>query len=206
MQAKAPMMRLADPRNFFAATVALGTGLALGAGLRQAAGLARGTGVWRGGVAWRLVAVVFCAWSAPLPLLAAPAEQLFNGRNLEGWSGNPDIWSVQDGQIVGSTVSNRIAKNTFLVWQGGEVGDFRLNFKARMDGDNNSGVQYRSEVAEEETWKVIGYQADIHPKPEYTAMLYSEGTGRGIMAQRGQQVVANAKTGKSNVVGKTSDP
>jgi hypothetical protein len=68
------------------------------------------------------------------------------------------------------------------------------------------GIQYRSEVTDTEKWRVRGYKADIHPKPEYSAMLYGEGIGRGIMAQRGQQVVGDEKTGKTKVVGKTTEP
>ena len=139
-----------------------------------------------------------------VPLQAAEGRSLFNGRNLEGWSGNVNNWSVQDGQIVGTTVGNKIDANTFLIWQGGEVGDFRLTYQARLEGKNNSGVQYRSKLVDPKTWRVSGYQADIHPKPENTAMLYSEGTGRGIVAERGQKVVVDAESGKPQVVGQTS--
>jgi len=139
-----------------------------------------------------------------VPLQAGEKQSLFNGHSLEGWSGDENVWSVQDGQIVGTTIDNTIEANTFLVWQGDEIGDFRLTFQARVEGDNNSGVQYRSKVVEPKTWKVSGYQADMHPKPEYTAMLYSEGTGRGIVAERGQKVVVDAKTGEPEVVGQTS--
>ncbi len=139
-----------------------------------------------------------------LPRCGAEIQRLFNGRDLEGWSGDEKVWSVQDGQIVGSSVGNAIAANTFLVWQGGEVADFRLTYKARLEGDNNSGVQYRSSLADPKTWKVVGYQADIHTNPEYAAMLYSEGTGREIVATRGQKVVVDAESGKPEVVGQTT--
>ncbi len=134
----------------------------------------------------------------------AETQSLFNGRDLEGWSGDEKVWSVRDGQICGSSVDNPVAENTFLVWQGGEVADFRLTYKARLEGDNNSGVQYRSKLKDPKTWKVVGYQADIHPNPEYAAMLYSEGTGRAIVATRGQKVVVDAESGKPEVVGQTT--
>ena len=139
-------------------------------------------------------------------LFAAETQRLFNGRDLTGWSGNEKLWSVKDGQIVGTTVDNPLKANTFLVWTGGEVGDFRLTYKARIEGDNNSGVQYRSTLADPESWKVVGYQADMHSNPEYLAMLYSEGTGRGIVATRGQKVVVESETGKPQVVGETNPP
>lgn len=133
-------------------------------------------------------------------LLAGEKQTLFNGKNLDGWSGNPDLWKASDGAIVGSTVDKKIGGNTFLVWEGGDVSDFKLTLEAKIVGNNNSGIQYRSKLADPKTWRVIGYQADIHPAPRYTAMLYSEGTGRGIIAQRGTKVVVDADSGKPKVV------
>ncbi len=49
-----------------------------------------------------------------------------------------------------------------------------------------------------------GYQADLHPKPEYFGMMYGEKTGRGIIAQRFQRVVAPAE-GKPEVVAEIGD-
>ncbi len=131
-----------------------------------------------------LVSACFCS-----PLRAEEKQSLFNGRDLKGWKGDEQIWSVRDGLLVGSSVDHQPKANTFLVWQGGELGDFRLTFQARLEGDNNSGVQYRSKLTNPETWGVSGYQADIHAQTNYTGMLYGEGTGRSIIAERGQKVV-----------------
>ncbi|HRQ89367.1 MAG TPA: DUF1080 domain-containing protein, partial [Bacteroidia bacterium] len=50
------------------------------------------------------------------PLAAVEPEILFNGKDLTGWSGLPQFWSVQDGAIVGETTeANPTAGNTFLV-------------------------------------------------------------------------------------------
>ncbi len=130
---------------------------------------------------------------------AGDKQELFNGRNLDGWDGDPQVWSVEDGAIVGSSVDHKIKANTFLVWKGSEYDNFRLTYKARLEGDNNSGVQYRSTLADPKTWKVIGYQADMHSKPEYTAMLYGEGTGRSIMAERGTKAVLETESSASSV-------
>jgi hypothetical protein len=134
---------------------------------------------------------------------AGEKQTLFNGKNLDGWSGNPDLWKVADGAIVGSTVDKKIGGNTFLVWDGGDVADFKLTLEAKIEGNNNSGIQYRSKLADPKTWRVIGYQADIHPAARYTGMLYGEGIGRGIVAQRGTKVVVDAKSGKPKVVENT---
>ena len=29
--------------------------------------------------------------------------QIFNGKDLEGWDGNPELWSVKNGVITGKT-------------------------------------------------------------------------------------------------------
>jgi hypothetical protein len=130
----------------------------------------------------------------------AAEQNLFNGKDLTGWDGNPDLWSVRDGAITGQTTPEKPAKgNTFLIWQKdgkpGEVGDLELTFKFRiLDKDGlgvgygNSGVQYRSKVVDPKNWVVAGYQADFEIGKNYSGILYEE-KGRGILAQRGQKVV-----------------
>jgi len=121
---------------------------------------------------------------------------LFNGKDLDGWSGDTRVWHVEDGTIVGSTeeLKDKLRQNTFLIWQDGEVGDFELEFSARVTGDNNSGVQYRSKVIDAGSWIVGGYQFDLHADPRYLAMLYDE-RGRGVLCQHGQRVVVAAEGG-----------
>ena len=96
-----------------------------------------------------------CGVASPARLVAqepqaAPAEPagmqpLFNGRDLAGWDGDPRLWSVRDGVIHGETTPENVAQgNTFLIWQGGEVGDFELRLSFRCNATNNSGIQYRS--------------------------------------------------------------
>lgn len=131
-------------------------------------------------------------------------QVLFNGKDLSGWKGHDKFWSVQDGTIVGETTSENPTKgNTFLVWQGADVGDFEFRCKVRFQG-NNSGVQYRSEIVDADNYVLKGYQADLHPKQEYFGMLYGEKTGRGIIATRGQQVLIDAD-GKKEVTGQVGD-
>jgi hypothetical protein len=144
-----------------------------------------------------------------IPVLSAAAsaeefESLFNGKDLSGWAGKTEFWSVKDGAIFGETTKDKPTKgNTFLVWQGGDVGDFVFKAKVRFAG-NNSGVQYRSElVGKPEDFVAKGYQADLHPKPEFFGMLYAE-KWRGIVARRFQRVVV-AADGKPKVVGEVGD-
>lgn len=126
-------------------------------------------------------------------LASAEPQALFNGKDLSGWEGNPDLWSVQDGVITGrTTVEKPTANNTFLIWKGGEVSDFVLTFKYKMTpGDEkkfvNSGLQFRSKIVDPEKFVVAGYQADLEYGMKYSGILYEE-KGRGILAARGQIV------------------
>jgi len=129
---------------------------------------------------------------------AAEDKPLFNGKDLTGWEGNPKLWSVQDGTITGKTGEDgdtKIKHNTFLVWKGGNVGDFELSLKYRIE-KGNSGIQYRSKLqAPGEFGPIVGgYQADFEAGKTYSGILYEE-RGRGILAQRGQQtkIVAQVK-------------
>jgi 3-keto-disaccharide hydrolase len=116
-------------------------------------------------------------------------KELFNGKDLTGWEGDKRLWSVQDGLLTGQTTADtKLEKNTFCIWKDGEVGDFELEATFRLEGDNNSGIQYRSKkYPKNGPYAIIGYQADIHPAANYVGMLYDEG-GRGIAAERGQKV------------------
>lgn len=126
-------------------------------------------------------------------LAQAGEKNLFNGKDLTGWTGQPGFWSVKDGAITGeSTVEMPVKENTFLIWDG-EVGDFELHFKYKLtdvSGQNsgNSGVQYRSKIVKPEYSVLSGYQADFEVGKTYSGILYEE-RGRGILAKRGEKVV-----------------
>lgn len=115
---------------------------------------------------------------------------LFNGKDLAGWDGNPDFWKVKDGIVTGTCDGpDSLKDNTFLIWRGGKVKDFELRATVRVEGDNNSGIQYRSrEMPELGPWIISGYQCDIHPAIEHTGMTYEE-KGRGIFGLNGSNVI-----------------
>ncbi len=144
--------------------------------------------------------------------------QLFNGKDLTGWKGQPGFWSVKDGAITGQTTAEKpVTENTFLIWDG-EVGDFELVFKYKLldengkgEGYGNSGVQYRSKVVKPEYSVLSGYQADFEIGQKHSGILYEE-KARGILANRGDKVVIHegdkGKGKKPNieVTGKVGDP
>ena len=134
---------------------------------------------------------------------------MFNGKDLTGWDGVMELWSVKDGAIVGQTTPENPAKeNSFLVWTNGQPADFEMRCSFKITANNdvpfaNSGVQYRSKVVKPSYWVVAGYQADMEVGPNYTGGLYEE-KGRGILAKRGQKVLIHAD-GKLEVVGSLGD-
>lgn len=115
---------------------------------------------------------------------------LFNGKDLAGWDGDPKLWRVESGIVIGTCAGpDALAHNTFLIWRGGRVKDFELRATVRVVGDNNSGIQYRSrELPDVGPWVIAGYQCDIHPAIEHTGMTYEE-KGRGIFGLNGRNVM-----------------
>src|SRR5579871_2833723 len=131
--------------------------------------------------------------------LRAEEKIMFNGKDLTGWKGVEGFWSVEDGCITGKTTNEHmITENSFLVWQGGEPGDFELTCKFKLTDQNgetkgfgNSGIQYRSKVVKPEYFVVAGYQSDMDLQNHYTGMLYEE-KGRGIVCKPGEKVILSS--------------
>jgi hypothetical protein len=130
---------------------------------------------------------------------------IFNGKDLAGWDGDPRLWSVRHGIIVGETTVEKPAPhNTFLIWRGGKPRDFVLKLKFHIHS-GNSGVQYRSQDLGD--WIVSGYQGEVandRPDPGIgTGFLYHE-RGRGDIARIGEFVVIDPE-GHRTVVGQVAD-
>ena len=68
-----------------------------------------------------------------LLLLAAVAAQeprfdrIFDGKTLDGWDGNPEAWTVEDGAIRST---GQDGKKNCLTWRGGTPGDFELRLQS----------------------------------------------------------------------------
>jgi len=137
------------------------------------------------------------------PVLQAPAageaesgdsssdgfQPIFNGDNLEGWSGDPDLWRVENGAIVGQTTQQHTVEDSnFIIWQGGQPGNFILELEFKIVS-GNSGVQYRA-FEMEGRYRLGGYQADIDEAMNYAGACYGEQFG-GMLAERGQVVALN---------------
>lgn len=119
--------------------------------------------------------------------------QIFNGKDLTGWTGAPAFWSVEDGVIIARVGPGVEVKNhTYLIWKRGKVRDFELHVMLRSTL-GNSGIDYRAERVgkdrngKELKWTIRGYQADI--AKGWMGSLYNWGKPG---AQPGQFVVIDA--------------
>lgn len=133
-------------------------------------------------------------------------EQIFDGLSLTDWEGDPSVWHVEDGAIVGESTRDKPVFNTYLWRKGIEAKDFDLKLEIKCEIGGGSGIQYRSQTGvpwlrplhpDEKPrnldWMMTGPQADIWfpVKPqnaEYTGQFYSENTPLGILAWRGEMV------------------
>lgn len=142
---------------------------------------------------------------------------LFDGVSLKGWDGNPKIWRIEGGAIVGESTPTNPSGNSYIVNHTVEAHDFTLKFEIKVEGSGGSGLQYRSKTGipwrrpipanlqpVNLNWMQTGPQADFWPSQIYTGQVYSENTPMGIEAYRGQ-VVEGAGMGARRLMGTIGD-
>ncbi|MCH8332713.1 DUF1080 domain-containing protein [Candidatus Sumerlaeota bacterium] len=146
------------------------------------------------------IAAIVLVSAGPLSLRAEEPGfvDLFNGSDLSGWTGDPKLWNVEDGVIVGSTHGVEIKANSFLATEK-SFSDFILKVSVKLE-NHNSGIQFRSESLGD--YAAAGYQVDI--ADAYYGMLYEE-RKRGFMdywkkmsGEEQQDVLSKAKKGDWN--------
>lgn len=121
-----------------------------------------------------LVAYLASPAQGPMLATAENVTSFFNGRDLTGWQGEPALWSVENGEIVGKTTG--LKHNTFLR-SDLLCSDFKLTVQVKLVANQgNSGIQFRSQPAPND--EVKGYQADIGP--DWWGKVYEE-LGRGLL-------------------------
>ncbi len=143
--------------------------------------------------------------------------ELFDGKTLNGWAGDPAVWSVVDGAMVGQFHGEEGARHaqSYIILQGKEPADFELRMEIKMEGPTaDSGIQYRSvhppagppptprpgmppPLVTDPKYNAIGLQYDFNQASGIGTIAESGGggiTARGIIAQEGQ--VIHAQTGK----------
>ncbi len=141
-------------------------------------------------------------------------KQIFDGKTMTGWDGDPTIWRIEGGLMVGETMAEKPRGNSYIVYRGDKTKDFDLKLQMKIEKGGGGGIQYRSQTgiawtrkpptgtSEYNTaWLMTGPQADfwfpVRPQAAtYTGQWYSENTMQGILAWRGQ--VTEALPGKAN--------
>ena len=159
--------------------------------------------------------------------------QIFDGKTLQGWDGDTDIWHVEDGAIAGVSTPEHPSGTTNIIWRGGEPANFELKLEMKLEGSGaNGGIQYRglhiepnlgplpADLSPDQRqrrqqeqdldrkhakWNIFGYQADFDYNNQYTGQLYEQNSPRGIIAWRGQ-VVATEPGKKPTLLATLGNP
>jgi hypothetical protein len=137
--------------------------------------------------------------AAQPPTIDAPrGPSLFNGKDLQGWEGDPGVWRVRDGVIVGGTLEGN-PRNEFLATTR-SFRNFVLRLEYKLEGTEgfvNGGVQLRSARLAEPPNEMIGYQADIGAG--HSGSLYDESRRKKFLARApADQIARLEKPGEWN--------
>ena len=120
---------------------------------------------------------------------------IFDGKTLTGWDGDPAYWRVENGNLTGEiTPATLLKTNSFIIWRGGQPGNFEFTGEFMITQGGNSGINYRSDQLPDVPFALRGYQADIDGKNNYTGQNYEE-RKRTTLAYRGQKTTIPAYTG-----------
>ena len=108
----------------------------------------------------RAALIITVAAALAIPHKREKPLKLFDGKSFTGWEGNLQVFRIQDGAIVGGSLSAPVARNEFLCTTR-EFTDFILKLQFKLLGQGaNAGVQVRSRRIPNHH-EVIGYQADL---------------------------------------------
>lgn len=135
--------------------------------------------------------------SAPPPNVPAPVT-FFNGADLANWDGDPGVWRVRNGVIVGGSLEGN-PRNEFLATKQ-RYANFVLRLEYRLVGTKgfvNGGVQFRSVRIPEPPNEMSGYQADIGAG--HSGCLYDESRRKKFLARAtDEQIKRLEKPGEWN--------
>lgn len=148
--------------------------------------------------------------------------RIFDGVSLNNWEGDPAVWRVENGALVGESTKEKPLSNSYISFHGFEAKDFDLKLEIKVENGGGSGIQYRSQTGlpwrrptpsgqapPNLNWMMTGPQADFwfpvsSLQAEWTGQFYSENTPLGIIAWRGE--VVNSSAGrKPRLVGNIGD-
>jgi hypothetical protein len=106
--------------------------------------------------------------------------------NLGVWKGLANYWYSKRG-VLGGRQTKESSKQTFIVFPF-RLRDFELRLKYKfVSPQGNSGIQFRSKILDQETYRVGGYQADIDATGSLDGSLYDEAGVVGGRAERSRR-------------------
>ena len=147
--------------------------------------------------------LMVCGTFAGMASAEEQAKSLFNGKTLDGWSGNEKFWSVKDGAITGQTTSRESDQGQHLPdLEGG-----------RGRGISNSSSSSRSSAATAAFSTAAPITATSSSAATRPTSKPATGTSASSTKRRAAaswpseaRTVVIGADGKKEVVGKTGDP
>jgi putative membrane-bound dehydrogenase-like protein len=136
---------------------------------------------------WLVFTLISQAHTAAVDLVAAAKQVLFDGRTLNGWTGDLQNWRVEERAIMGEIRGGQeLEKRQLLLWRG-ELADFDLTLEFRTLGSSaaNSSIVFRS--VSSATAGPAGYQVALDAGAGRLGRIYEE-HGRGLLAEPGMRV------------------
>ena len=124
-------------------------------------------------------------------------EKIFNGKDLNNWSGYRDVWTVDDGTILADTSKQEDMQTNWLIWNDDLPDSYEVSYQYKFLTEVvNAGVQYNAVIGNPKTFKVKGFQADLADSGRLPGALYVHG-GLGVLGLRGSQI--EIKDSQSNI-------
>jgi len=127
----------------------------------------------------------------------AEYELLFKPNSLDGWEGDKRLWRIEGQEVIGNS-QGFLYSSTYL-YSDQRYSDFvlKFDFKLAGEGSPNSGLQYRSQVKDKDSFSVVGYQADVSFE-QWSGGLLDEGQ-RWILAWAGDRLWIDENGGRANL-------
>lgn len=140
----------------------------------------------------KTLSLVLVAFAFAHASVHAASASLFDGKTLNGWEGNTQVWRVESGTIAGGSMDGN-PRNEFLATTK-TYKNFVLRFEYKLVGTEgfiNGGVQFRSQRVADPAHEMIGYQADIGGG--YTGCLYDESRRKVVLATADKDLVKSVE-------------
>lgn len=129
---------------------------------------------------------------SPLALAAAEPAPIFNGKDLTGWTCEPNLhWNVADGILVGQSDPDK--KGSLLSTER-EYGDFIFETDVRWSGEIDSGVLFRKPQLQ------VQFGISRSLKKDLTCAFYTGGKDKYPEAGHAKGIDRLLKAGDWNTV------